>query len=90
MYRDEVLEKAEQLVTKERETQHGPAARNAEIIASLWSAYTGQKIREHDVWVMLSLMKIARMVSGDERNEDHWVDAVGYLALGVEQCIETD
>ena len=68
MYRDEVLEKAEQLVTKERETQHGPAARNAEIIASLWSAYTGQKIREHDVWVMLSLMKIARMVSGDERN----------------------
>ena len=90
MYRDEVLEKAEQLVTKERETQHGPAARNAEIIASLWSAYTGQKIREHDVWVMLSLMKIARMVSGDERNEDHWVDAVGYLALGVEQCTETD
>ena len=90
MYRDEALEKAEQLVTKERETQHGPAARNAEIIASLWSAYTGQKIREHDVWVMLSLMKIARMVSGDERNEDHWVDAVGYLALGVEQCTETD
>ena len=90
MYRDEALEKAEQLITKERETQHGPAARNAEIIASLWSAYTGQKIREHDVWVMLSLMKIARMVSGDERNEDHWVDAVGYLALGVEQCTETD
>tara|TARA_R110002012_G_scaffold1330_2_gene5461 strand:+ start:2033 stop:2305 length:273 start_codon:yes stop_codon:yes gene_type:complete len=90
MYRDEALEKAQSLITKEREAQHGPAARNAEIIASLWSTYTGQKIREHDVWVMLSLMKVGRLVSGDEKNEDHWVDAIGYLALGVEQCTETD
>jgi hypothetical protein len=90
MYRDEALEKAQSLITKERESQHGPAARNAEIIASLWSTYTGQKIREHDVWVMLSLMKVGRLVSGDEKNEDHWVDAIGYLALGVEQCTESD
>ena len=90
MYRDEALEKAQSLITKERESQHGPAARNAEIIASLWSTYTGQKIRKHDVWVMLSLMKVGRLVSGDEKNEDHWVDAIGYLALGVEQCTESD
>ena len=90
MYRDEALEKAAELVTKQRETEHGPAVRNAEIIASLWSTYTGQKIREHDVWAMLSLMKIGRIVLGDAKNDDHWVDAIGYLALGVEQCTETD
>jgi len=86
MYRDEVLDVAKALVTKEREAQHGPADRNAEIIAGLWSAYTGKKISKHDVSVMLALMKIGRLASGDPSVEDHWVDAIGYLSIGVEVC----
>jgi hypothetical protein len=86
MYRDEALERALALVTKERETQHGPADRNAEVVAALWSAYTGKKISEHDVPVMLALMKIGRLAVGDPKVEDHWVDAIGYLSIGVEIC----
>jgi len=35
-------------------------------------------------------MKMGRIITGDAKNDDHWVDAIGYLALGVEQRTETD
>lgn len=83
MERKEILEKAKACVTGSREQAYGALEDNFKIIAGLWSTYTGCEIKSKDVAAMLALMKIARIKSGNAK-EDNWIDLAGYAACGGE------
>lgn len=87
MSRDEVLDKAKQCVSGNREQDYGTPEHNFSVIADLWTVYLfnldSAELTPKDVAAMLSLMKIARISSGHAK-EDNWVDLAGYAACGGE------
>lgn len=99
MKRSEILEAAKRCVCGDREQDYGSPENNFKTIASLWNSYlygTGliensdpdawMGLDQKDVAAMMALMKIARIASGNAK-EDNWVDIAGYAACGGE--IET-
>ena len=83
MKRTEILEKAARCVNGQREQDYGTPEDNFSLIASLWSAYTGKAITAIDVAMMMSLLKIARIKTGNS-NMDSYVDLAGYAACAGE------
>lgn len=90
---DHILKTAHKVVTTERGNQHGGAEDSFAMIGALWQTYlnntrhntgiadVGVMVTAYDVAQMMTLLKIARAVHGDPRNEDHYVDAAGYTGL---------
>lgn len=64
-----------------REATHGPVRANLQRTADLWSPLIGKRISAADVAVCLAMLKVGRICEGDQFERDHWVDALGYLAL---------
>lgn len=92
MNRKELLDKAESLVSAERDEQYGvgSTAANFHTIAALWNAYLSRRsqnkfmqITVGDVSAMMVLLKVARL-AGAPGHEDSWVDIAGYAAIGCE------
>jgi hypothetical protein len=86
MNRTEILETAASYVTTDREQQYGPPENNFGIVARLWNIYGGhgeQFFTAEDVAVMMCLLKIARIASG-QKKEDNYVDLAGYAACAGE------
>ncbi|MBU3262084.1 hypothetical protein KPG71_18845 [Roseovarius sp. PS-C2] len=79
----EILERAAQMTTGDRDTVHGSAEKNFERVAALWSAYLDIELSAHDVAVLQALFKIAR-IKGNPQHGDNWIDMSGYGALGGE------
>lgn len=79
--RAEVLDKAKEIVTKDRQNQYGEAENNFQRIADMWSAYLQTKITANDVSMMMTLLKIARIKGGNFK-ADSFIDACGYVACG--------
>jgi len=87
--RSEILDTAKEYVTKDRAATHGDMESNLTTIAKLWSVYLETKeIKPHDVGVMMTLLKIARIKS-NPMNVDNWEDGCGYMACGGELIAET-
>ena len=85
--RSTVLQEAEELVSCDREEEHGEFWKNAYLTSKLWQGYTGWDVQPEQVPVMLALLKIARSVGArqqDSSGRDNFVDACGYLALAAE------
>ena len=83
MNRSEILDTAKEYVTKDRADTHGDAESNFGLIGAYWSAHLNRNISAHDVAVMMTLMKLARMKS-NPAHVDSAVDAAGYSALAGE------
>jgi len=85
MTRSEVLTRAGQCVNGDREEDYGSPENNFKRIAQFWNAYLGHGdvFSSKDVAAMLSLLKIARIASGNAKS-DNWVDLAGYAACGGE------
>ena len=81
--RAEILETAKQYVTKDRASDHGDMEDNFEMIADFWSVYLDIRIKPHEVGVMMTLLKVARIRSNPE-HPDNWIDGAGYMACGGE------
>jgi hypothetical protein len=64
--RAEILETAKQYVTKDRASDHGDMEDNFEMIADFWSVYLDIRIKPHEVGVMMTLLKVARIRSNPE------------------------
>lgn len=87
----EICETAANLVSGERDRQHGDKERNFANIAQLWEAYLICKAQRNDMDIitpldvanMMVLMKIARTLSG-QHNPDDYIDACGYAACAGE------
>ncbi len=91
MTRTEILETANRIVCGEREEQYGTPEDGFTIIAQMWNAYLyglglrtgGIELDRMDVAAMMALLKIARISSGADK-DDNWVDLAGYAAIGGE------
>ena len=83
MTRAEVLDSALKCVCGDREQDYGSPEKNFYRIAEFWSTYLGHDIDAKDVAAMLALLKIARIASGNAK-DDNWIDLAGYAACGGE------
>ena len=82
--RDCIIQEAANLISGDREIDHGDAYDGFGLIATYWSAHLDTNITREDVATMMTLLKLARAKSGGKRNKDNYVDAVGYSALAGE------
>lgn len=78
-----ILDAAKKIVTGEREKQYGKPEDNFAVIAEFWTTYIGHPISSEDVAIMMALLKIARIRSGNYK-ADSFVDGAGYLSLAAE------
>lgn len=84
-----ILQDAIHAVTAVRPNTHGDAAVNFAVIATLWNAYLDAlasvqpvpRLEAHDAAQMMVLFKVARTISGDPAEPDHYVDECGYAAV---------
>lgn len=83
MTRKEVLDAAAEAVLKDRQSNYESPERNFEMIARLWSLYTGYPINAADVAVMQILLKVARQ-RANESYADNYIDIAGYAACAAE------
>lgn len=83
MTRAEILDKAKETVTGQREQDYGSPESNFGLIGQLWTVYLDHLVTAADVANMMCLFKIARIRTG-RATEDSYIDAVGYMACGGE------
>lgn len=91
MNREQILEAARKCVCGDREEDYGSPEDNFKTIAEFWSAYLKKVmppgiefcLLPEDVAVMMALLKIARISSGQNK-DDNWIDLAGYAACGAE------
>ena len=81
--REELLYKAIEIITMDRNTDYDEPESNFEDIASLWSTYLGFTIQPYEVAVLNILQKVARIKTSPTK-DDHWVDISGYAGCGGE------
>lgn len=81
--RESILQEAIRCVCGEREQQYGSPENNFKTIAELWSTYLEMDVTPVDVAALMILLKVARIASGNGKN-DNWVDIAGYAACGGE------
>ena len=89
MKRDEVLDKAKELINGQRAKDYGDAYHNHGRIAEGWNIIISGALKSHGhvtpahVALMMDWVKSARLVENID-HEDSWVDKAGYSALGSE------
>ena len=95
----DLCEKALKTINGERQNQYGDPEDSFDLIAHYWTTYLDANLSRafgmepdtmesidlysHDVAIMMTLLKIARM-QGQEHKNDNYVDAIGYIALAGE------
>ena len=70
-------------IVKQRGNNYGKPAENFDRIARLWSAYLGREVSRQDVGMLMSLVKIARLMA-TPGHEDSLLDLAGYAAATFE------
>ena len=90
MSKEEILVKANQLISKTRNETHGDAFKNHAEIAEFWNIFLDKKLQPmasitaEDVALMMILLKISRHTQGEKFNLDNFVDMAGYSAIAGE------
>lgn len=74
----------------ERGATHGPVRANLDRTGLLWGALLGLDVTGADVAVLLALLKVARACEGNAAHRDHWLDAIGYMALAGGLVLDTN
>lgn len=96
MTRAEILDKAKQIVTKDRNSQYGEPEDNFAVIAQFWNHYltTTQGVclflSPADVAIMMTLFKIGRIATARDLHEDSYIDAAGYIACAEECAVKEE
>ena len=99
LIRESVLEDAKQCVCKDRNNIYGGPEDNFSCIAKFWNTYLNNlgndnlgndnlgndvSLSPKDAAIMMTLFKLARLITANSYHRDSWVDAIGYLACGSE------
>jgi hypothetical protein len=83
MQREEILQKAEQIINGKRAADYGDAYENHQRIANLWSVILETDVTPEQVYQCMIAVKLARLIV-TPAHEDSWLDICGYAALGGE------
>ena len=89
MTRDEILDKASELINGDRAKDYGPARKNHDDIAQGWSVIFGVDVNAAQVARAMAWLKICRL-SKTADHLDSYVDAVAYMALAGEMATELE
>ena len=90
MRKEDILKKASELVTGDRNETHGDAFQNHAEIAEFWNIFLDKKLQPmasitaEDVALMMVLLKISRNTQGKKSNIDNFIDMCGYAAIAGE------
>jgi hypothetical protein len=90
MTKEEILKKAKDLISGDRNDTHGDAFQNHAEIAEFWNIFLDKKLQPmasisaEDVALMMVLLKISRNNQGKKNNLDNFVDMCGYAAIAGE------
>ena len=90
MTKEEILKKAKEIISNDRNESHGDAFKNHAEIAEFWNIFLDKKLQPmasitaQDVAVMMILLKISRSTQGEKFNIDNFIDMVGYSAIAGE------
>lgn len=83
MKREEILDKAKEIVKGARETTYGKPEDCFNTIANLWGSYLDIAISPTDVAMLMVLLKMAR-AKGNTGYADNYIDIAGYAACAGE------
>jgi hypothetical protein len=87
MNRTEILQTANEYITKDRAATHGEAEDSFAQIAAAWTWWLNDRlsapVTAYDVAMMMVLFKLAR-AKGNIHHSDNFVDGAGYLAIAGE------
>lgn len=83
MKKEQILDKAKELISNERLKHYGPPKENFARIAKIWTAILGTEIRPSHVALCMIGLKIARLQE-TPNHDDSWIDLAGYAACGSE------
>lgn len=87
--RVEVLRRAAELVSGEREQDYGSPGENLRRIAKLWEPILGCEVSARQVALCMLQLKVARIIgNGAQPHQDSYADAAGYIALAWEVASE--
>ena len=90
MTKEEILAKANELISNDRNESHGDAFKNHAEIAEFWNLFLDDKLRPmaditaKEVAIMMILLKVSRSNQGKKFNLDNFVDMAGYSAIAGE------
>ena len=90
MTKEEILKRAKDLISGDRNDTHGDAFQNHAEIAEFWNIFLDKKLQPmasitaEDVALMMVLMKISRNTQGKKNNLDNFIDMCGYAAIAGE------
>ena len=90
MTKEEIIKKARDLITGDRNETHGDAFQNHAEIAEFWNIFLDKKLQPmasitaEDVALMMVLLKISRNTQGKKNNMDNFIDMCGYAAIAGE------
>ena len=90
MTKEEILKKAKEIISNDRNASHGDAFKNHAEIAEFWNIFLDGKLRPManitaaDVAIMMILLKISRTTQGEKFNLDNFIDMAGYAAIAGE------
>ena len=88
--KEEILKKAKELVTGDRNETHGDAFKNHAEIAEFWNIFLDKKLQPmasitaEDVALMMVRLKVSRHTQGTKNNLDNFIDMCGYAAIAGE------
>ena len=84
---DDFLKEAEKLINGQRAKEYGPAKKNHQRIADIWTILLDKKLNDRitpeEVVACMIGVKVARLAE-DISKDDSWTDVIGYAALGGE------
>ena len=90
MKKEEILKKAKEIISNDRNESHGDAFKNHAEIAEFWNIFLDKKLQPmasitaEDVAIMMILLKISRHTQGEKFNLDNFIDMAGYSAIAGE------
>ena len=88
--KEEILKKAKEIISNDRNVSHGDAFKNHAEIAEFWNIFLDKKLRPmaditaEDVAIMMILLKISRHTQGEKFNLDTFIAMAGYAAIAGE------
>lgn len=83
MRKEDILDKAKQLISNDRIQHYGTPTENFNRIATMWSAVFGHNVSPAQVALCMVMLKATRLIQ-TPNHEDSWVDLAGYAACGAE------
>lgn len=81
--RDELLDRAKDLINGPRNEIYGDPEENHQRIADMWGVILKRDVSLHEVYLMMVALKMSRLIESPD-HKDSWIDLIGYAALGGE------